>query len=197
MGIVIVKSYSVEPPLKTVIQLGDFIGRIDRLERKSTTNECQYSEDNRFNIYIHIFKQSIMICQQIKKAVIGILVVFAIFSNSSCVQNNKSQSPESIEVNNKFQKIKELAKHRNAELFTVFNSSLTDEETQSLKFLYANMPLSDLADYSGNYYLGHVKTTLESRDEFAWGKTIPKNIFNNFVLFKGILVQNPAVKMKR
>ena len=123
-----------------------------------------------------------MFFQQIKKTAIGLLVVFTIFSNSSCVQNNKSKSPESVEVDKKFQKIKELAKHRNAELFSVYNNSLTDEEIQALKFLYANMPLSDLADYSGDYYLGHVKTTLESRDEFAWGKTIPETIFNQFVL---------------
>lgn len=104
-----------------------------------------------------------------------------VLGNSSCVQNNKSQS-ENNAVEMKFEKIKELAKHRNAELFDVFNNSLSDEETRALKFLYANMLLSDLADYSDEYYLQHVKTTLESRDEFAWGKTIPDDIFYHFVL---------------
>ncbi len=123
-----------------------------------------------------------MFYQQIKKILSVILFVFAIFSVSSCVQNSKSQSPESIEVEQKFQKIKELAKHRNSELFDVFTDSLTDEETNALKFLYANMPLSDLADYSGYYYLQHVKITLKSRNEVDWGKTIPDDIFYHFVL---------------
>ncbi len=123
-----------------------------------------------------------MLFQQIRKTLLGILIVFVIFSNSSCNQNSKPQSPGRIETEKKFQKIKELAKHRESELFDVFNLSLTDEETDALKFLYANMPLSDLADYSGDYYLQHVKITFKSRNEMDWGKTIPDDIFYHFVL---------------
>ncbi len=123
-----------------------------------------------------------MLFQQIKKTLIVILIAFATFSNNSCEQNSKSKSPKNIKVEQKFKKIKELAKYRDSELFDVFNTSLTDEETSALKFLYANMPLSDLADYSGDYYLQHIKTTFKSRNEVDWGKTISENIFNNFVL---------------
>lgn len=81
-----------------------------------------------------------------------------------------------------FEKQKQLAKKREADLFAVFNQNLSLEEREALCFLYAYMPLSDLADYQGDFYLQQVKLSFEARAAFSWGKTIPEMIFRHFVL---------------
>lgn len=81
-----------------------------------------------------------------------------------------------------FEKQKQLASKRDADLFTVFNQKLNTEEREALIFLYAYMPLSDLADYTGDFYLQQVKASFAAREAFSWGKTIPEIIFRHFVL---------------
>lgn len=85
-------------------------------------------------------------------------------------------------VEAQFNKQKESAAGRGAVLFSVFNNKLTAEEEEALKFLYAYMPLSDLADYSGSFFLDLVRYSFKARDEFSWGKNIPEDIFRHFVL---------------
>ena len=85
-------------------------------------------------------------------------------------------------VEKKFQLRKELAKNRNEKLFGVFNSGLSLEENEALKFLFAYMPLCDFADYNGDFFLKQVKYALKARQTFNWGKIIPENIFRHFVL---------------
>ncbi|MEW9103851.1 MAG: transglutaminase domain-containing protein [Paenibacillus sp.] len=86
------------------------------------------------------------------------------------------------QIEEKFQYKKKLAKHREEELFSVLNQELTDEERLLLKYLYAYMPIHDLADYDGEFFLAHVRRTLATRQEMPWGKQIPDYIFMNFVL---------------
>ena len=62
------------------------------------------------------------------------------------------------------------------------DSSVTQEEREALQFLYAYMPLSDLADYDGQFFLKQVRLAFAARREFAWGKTVPEEIFRHFVL---------------
>jgi hypothetical protein len=78
---------------------------------------------------------------------------------------------------------KQLAKHRKSKLFDIFTKKdITKDEKLALTFLYAYMPLSDLADYDGKFFYDNVKVTLKAHEEMPWGKTIPENIFINFVL---------------
>lgn len=87
------------------------------------------------------------------------------------------------EVHKAFEERKILAQHRSAELFSIFeNEDLTLEEREALEFLYAYMPLSDLADYDGVFFLNQVRCALQARDTFSWGHTIPEEIFRHFVL---------------
>ncbi|OFX88127.1 MAG: hypothetical protein A2W99_10735 [Bacteroidetes bacterium GWF2_33_16] len=81
-----------------------------------------------------------------------------------------------------FEKSKLLAKERDEDLFAVFNQDITMEEREVLMFLYAYMPLSDLADYNGTFYLNNVRLALKARETFSWGKQIPEDIFRHFVL---------------
>ncbi len=77
---------------------------------------------------------------------------------------------------------KELAKNRSDRLFSVFNNDLSLQENEALKFLYAFMPLSDLADYNGEFFLSMVQSSIEARETMPWGKDIPEDIFRHFVL---------------
>ena len=70
----------------------------------------------------------------------------------------------------------------NENLYSVFNQQLTNDERDALTFLYAYMPLGDIACYDGNFFLKNVQTSLKARAEMPWGKTIPDREFRHFVL---------------
>ncbi len=93
-------------------------------------------------------------------------------------------------VHRQFLKRAELARGRQQELFSVMNG-LKTEEREALEFLYAFMPLSDLANLDGNYFLQQVRTALEARSYFPWGKSIPDEIFRHFVLPYRVNNENP------
>lgn len=68
------------------------------------------------------------------------------------------------------------------DLFSVFRQQLTQEERDALTFFYAYMSVGDITDYSGDFYLENVRSSLSTRKETTWGKTIPDDIFSHFVL---------------
>ena len=75
-----------------------------------------------------------------------------------------------------------IAEHRSSELFGVMNDTLTQAEKDALTYLYAYMPLQDMADYDGEFFLRAVKATLKARSEMPWGETITDDVFLAFVL---------------
>lgn len=85
-------------------------------------------------------------------------------------------------VHEQFLKQRAMAAGRDSVLFSVFDRELTQAETEGLEFLYAFMPLSDLAMNDGEYVLKQVKTALEAKSFFKWGADIPNDIFLHFVL---------------
>lgn len=68
------------------------------------------------------------------------------------------------------------------DLFGIFRQTLTTNEREALMFLYAYMPVSDIADYSGEYYLDNVRLSARAKAEMPWGKDIPEDVFRHFVL---------------
>ncbi|MDR3233349.1 MAG: transglutaminase-like domain-containing protein [Planctomycetaceae bacterium] len=87
------------------------------------------------------------------------------------------------DVHEQFEKRKIEAANRYEALFSVFDTeSLSLEQREALEFLYAFMPLCDLADYSGEFFLKQVDAAFKARDYFSWGKKIPDEIFRHFVL---------------
>ena len=60
--------------------------------------------------------------------------------------------------------------------------TLSCAEREAMEFLYAYMPLSDLADYSPGFYLQQVRHAFQAREEMPWGKDIPEDVFRHFVL---------------
>ncbi|OFY48259.1 MAG: hypothetical protein A2X22_01410 [Bacteroidetes bacterium GWF2_49_14] len=93
-----------------------------------------------------------------------------------------SDEAYSKNVEQRFEQRKSLAGNRAEALFSVFAEELTETEQEGLKFLNAFMPLSDLADYDGEFFLNQVRWSLAARDTFVWGKTIPEVVFRHFVL---------------
>ena len=72
---------------------------------------------------------------------------------------------------------------------------LTSEERNALMFLYAYMPVGDITDYSGEFYLENVRSSFATREETAWGKSIPDEVFRHFVL--PVRVNNEALDRSR
>lgn len=85
-------------------------------------------------------------------------------------------------IERKFGEKRRMAAAREQELFGIFQEELTEEETWALKYLYAYMPVNDMADYDGALFLSHVRTTLAIRKEMPWGERVPDHLFLHFVL---------------
>ncbi|MFT4072618.1 MAG: transglutaminase-like domain-containing protein [Dysgonamonadaceae bacterium] len=67
-------------------------------------------------------------------------------------------------------------------IWKYLKKDLPSDEKQALQFLYAYMPLSDMADYSPVFMHMNVRYALRARSEMPWGKIIPEDIFLHFVL---------------
>jgi transglutaminase-like putative cysteine protease len=81
-----------------------------------------------------------------------------------------------------FDQRKQLIINTDSALSRVFNKKLSPQRSEALKFLYAYMPLSDLADYNCDFFLANVDISLRARSETNWGKEIPEEIFLHYVL---------------
>ena len=60
--------------------------------------------------------------------------------------------------------------------------SLDIAEREAMEFLYAYMPLNDLADYEPQFFLQQVRYAFKAREEMPWGKAVPEDVFRHFVL---------------
>ena len=67
-------------------------------------------------------------------------------------------------------------------LFAIFDTDLTSYEREALEFLYAYMPLADIADYPGEFHLMNVRASQKAAEEMPWGEVIPEDLFRHFVL---------------
>ena len=65
-------------------------------------------------------------------------------------------------------------------LFDIFHRPMTDGERDAMRFLYAYMPVNDIADYDGDFFLNQVRATLNVRTQVGW--QVPDEVFRHFVL---------------
>jgi len=75
-----------------------------------------------------------------------------------------------------------LAENRSEALFDVFKKDLSTQQREALKFMFAFMPLNDLADYDGEFFLDNINIALSSKNSSPWRKRIPEDIFLHYVL---------------
>ena len=80
-----------------------------------------------------------------------------------------------------FQIRKESAHDKTPYLF-IENGNLTGDRLEAMKFLYAYMPLPDIAANSPEFFLRNVDSSLTTLEEMPWGKDIPQREFLHFVL---------------
>ncbi len=117
-----------------------------------------------------------------------LIIVFAILLVSCSTETPVSETHfiTNVEYRNQveqqFEKVKTLADGRANELFTVFDQQLNLQEREAMMFLYAYMPLSDLCNKDGDYYLSQVRLAFQIREKLPWGADIPEDVFRHFVL---------------
>jgi len=71
----------------------------------------------------------------------------------------------------------------NGELFKVFDrKDMSDKEREAMQFLYAYMPVADVMNKEGDYFLAQVRSALQTRSIVGWGASIPEEVFRHFVL---------------
>ena len=116
------------------------------------------------------------------KANILLVLVCAIITGSCKRDKVFSRSDYSEYITGEFNSTRILAGKRSNQLFTVLNDSLEEDIKRAMEFYYASMPLSDLADYDGEFFLANVKKTFDAYNDYEWCRTIPEDIFLHFVL---------------
>ncbi|MGD0342330.1 MAG: transglutaminase-like domain-containing protein [Bacteroidales bacterium] len=86
------------------------------------------------------------------------------------------------EVDSCFAKTLTLLQNRKSGLANDFDANLSLQQKEALGFLYAFMPLNDLADYSVDFFLSNINMSLRARNSYPWGKSVPGDIFLHYVL---------------
>jgi len=110
-------------------------------------------------------------------------MAFFFLSVISCNNRHLIKDSEYLDkLNNKFLERRELFSGRDNQLFSVFDQDLSQEESEALKFLFAYMPLCDVADYNGRFFLDNIRLSLKVREQTKWGNSIPENIYLHYVL---------------
>ena len=114
---------------------------------------------------------------------VSTILALIIILLSSCSNNHLINNSQYRKLTEKrFNQKKYLAVKRDSALFSVFNQNLSTKQSEALKFLYAYMPLSDLADYNGDFFLANINMSLSAQSETKWGKDIPEEVFLHYVL---------------
>jgi len=85
-------------------------------------------------------------------------------------------------VESQFEKQKELGKNRNEQVFSVAEEKMSVRDKEALEFILAYSSMSDIADYTGNFFLQNIRASFAARDSFSWGKTVPDELFRHFVV---------------
>ena len=105
------------------------------------------------------------------------LIYLILIVCNSCKEDHLITSKDYRDLVDKtFNERKQLAVNRDNELFSVLKKGITARQSEALKFLFAFMPLSDLADYDGEFFLANANVALKAKEETEWGKSIPDDI---------------------
>ena len=115
-----------------------------------------------------------------KKHLFAWLFVWLMATSCSQPAHFISDDAYRAEVESRFEAKQAALPH--GDLFAVFNEEMTQPEREALTFLYAFMPIGDITDYSGDFYLQNIRSSFQAKAEMPWGKSIPEEVFRHFVL---------------
>jgi len=113
--------------------------------------------------------------------VLTIALIFTLFIACSTRETLIQNSERLADIQRMLTVQKGLTSKSLIPIWDIFNQPLSASEKQALEFLYAYMPLSDLADYKPDFFLKNVQQSLQAKEEMPWGKTIPEEEFLHFV----------------
>jgi transglutaminase-like putative cysteine protease len=111
-------------------------------------------------------------------------LLFLVVALSAC-RNEKPLISNSDRLNDIERMLKvqqELTANSLEPIWTVLDHPASKNEEQALKFIFAYMPLSDLADCLPEFIKANIKQSLLARKEMPWGNNIPEEEFLHFVL---------------
>ncbi len=110
------------------------------------------------------------------------ILIFTLFlacaKKEAIIQNPK----RTADIERMLTEQKSLTSKSRLPIWDIFKQPLSESEKQAMEFLYAYMPLSDLADYKPEFFLKNVQLSLQARREMPWGKTIPEEEYLHFTL---------------
>lgn len=95
---------------------------------------------------------------------------------------NACSTSESFDGNGKIAKAFEYRRNLVGGDYFALLDTLDGQRLQAMQFLYAYMPLPDIADYPAEYHLQNVDYSLRARAEMPWGAKVPIREFLHFVL---------------
>jgi transglutaminase-like putative cysteine protease len=117
----------------------------------------------------------------IKIKQIFILYVLVLLTSCSQSAHFLNDSAYRHKVENTFAERRTL--FADTSLFCVFNTiTMSRKEREAMTFLYAYMPIGDITDYDGEYYLRNVRSSFEALRELPYCQTVPEELFRHFVL---------------
>lgn len=97
--------------------------------------------------------------------------------NSHLINDSAKRDVVIADFENRREALKE------SDIFSVFDSmQMSDKEREAMMFLYAYMPLCDLAGQSGEFFMQNIDVTFQTQQEMEWGSKIPEREFLHFVL---------------
>ncbi len=109
-------------------------------------------------------------------------ITILLVAMSAIIMFNSCSNSESFDENGKIAKAFEQRRELvGGNYFNAFEA-LEGQRLQAMQFLYAYMPLPDIADYSAEYHLLNVDYALKARAEMPWGAKVPVREFLHFVL---------------
>lgn len=95
------------------------------------------------------------------------------------------------DIDRMLQQQQKLTAQAHTDVWKRLRGPMETDELQAMRFLYAYMPLSDMADYSFDFVQMNTRYALRARTDMKWGKTIPEDVFLHFVLPLRVNNENP------
>lgn len=75
------------------------------------------------------------------------------------------------------------------------SDTVSGDEKDALRWLYAYMPLPDIADHDASFYLANIRSSLRAAREMPWGGSVPAREWRHFVL--PVRVNNEDLDLSR
>ena len=118
---------------------------------------------------------------------IFVFIVFVFLQAQSLIQDKFAYE----QMINKYQERKTEFQDKIPQFFLETDSISDPFLKESIQFLIAYAPLSDLGNLNVNYFRNQAELSLKTKTLFSWGKEIPSEVFLHFVLPYRVNNENP------